>query len=718
MSRALSPLAHPLIRIFGRRRLRTWGLWALFALCTAGLSWIGVRYGLGPQLTKLAGLAPDAAAQKLPALLLATALCASVAWTLLAGLFWRLTTSDPRPIISDHLRKRRAWRQAQIDDASERLRQLTEQYDRRAGQLNAALQVNRGFREKLGKVDSEQQSILRSREALLSLTQDAMLLTDADSKVLALSPAACTLLRAPRESLIGRNFDDVTPLFEEGSAGSKKEPVRELIQRSLQSSSAIPQLRAAQLIAPQQAPVRVMVTSAAILDAAGKAIGAMVRVNHVDGFKVDPAAKADLGLTDSNLHDWGTNLLSREPFERRVGELANDAKVSNKQHVMLYLRVDDLARINDEHGFWASEQLLWHAARNFAMSLTDAGSGYRASNSRFAALLSKTDLTQAMEIAERLRAHAQANDLVWEGKTLVCTFSIAVVVIDGQNELQELLADAETLLSEAKNRGGNVVLQSIPNDTAKQRRRDDQLWLDWILPRLGDGRAHLISQVMQPLGHSDAQPMVEFFIRVEDDDGVWLEPGYYLPAVERLRQSQRVDLWVLRTLLRALAENPNVLKTHAAASINLSSAALLDAEFVSNVFEIIGNSPVAASQICFEIDEGFALSQSSVVQRFVEQLRPMGPRFALDRCRTTMGITQLRHLPVDYMKIHPRVTQNLATDPLERTHLEWICQAAHLLGRKTAAINVESTANVELLRKAGVDYAQGSAVNKLGPLMI
>lgn len=712
----LSPLLRPMIRNYGRRRVLTVMLWVLLVSCVAVVSAIALHYGLLPIL---AGLTPAQLALQLPGYLGIYTLALCLGLLLLTGLFWRLAVAGPQRQVRARLRERRAQRRAKSNDSETHLRQLSEKYERRADQLSAVLQMNRGFREKLGKLDTEQQTILRSREALLNLTQDAMLLTDASGLVLGLSPAACTLLRAPRESLLGRSFDEVTPLVEGGRpSSSQSQPVRDLIRRSLESGSAIPQLREAQLVNPQQQPLPVMITAAAILDAAGKAIGAMVRINRFDGAMQGSAPRAELALTDANLHDWGTNLLSREPFERRVGELVNAAKVSGTPNVMLYLRVDDLARVNDEHGFWASEQLLWHAARNFALSLTDAGTGYRASNSRFAALLVDCELPRAMEIAERLRSHAQANELVWEGKTLACTFSIAVVVIDGRNELQELLADAETLLSEAKNRAGNVVLQSIPNETVKQRRRDDQLWLDWILPRFDDGRAHLISQTMQPLGTAPGlQPMVEFFIRVEDDDGVWLEPGYYLPAIERLRQSQRVDLWVLRTLLKALSANPQVLKSHAAASINLSSSAMLDADFIANVFEILGDSPVPPSQLCFEIDEGFALSQSSVVQKFVEQLRPLGPRFALDRCRTTMGITQLRHLPVDYMKIHPRVTQNLAADPLERTHLEWICQAAHLLGRKTAAINIESAANVDLLRKAGVDYAQGSAVNKLGPLM-
>src|SRR5690606_34485891 len=203
---------------------------------------------------------------------------------------------------------------------------------------------------------------------------------------------------------------------------------------------------------------------------------------------------------------------------------------------------------------------------------------------------------------------------------------------------------------------------------------------------------------------SSQKPLVEFFLRVEDDDGVWLEPGYYLPAIERLQQSHRVDLWILSHPLDALEKNPRLPESHAVACLNLASQSLLNPEFAASAFEIIGNSPIDAQRLCFEIDEGFAVGQSSVVQRFMEQLRPLGVRFSLDRCHTTMGITQLRHLPIDFMKIHPSVTRNIDSDALDRTHLKWICEAAHLLGRRSCAINIESDSALGPLRAAGVDF--------------
>lgn len=705
--------ARPLIRMLGRQRARAAVVWlALIAICLAAAGLL-LHLGLEPMLAKPGRIAGLGQAD----LIRAHAVLQALLTLLIAFIFWRQAAVRPLRALRGSLR-RHLSRKRGGGSGGERMRALEQESEKRSGQLNAVLQMNRGMRDRVAKLAQEQQAVLRTRDAVLNTIQDAVLLTDGTGTVVGVSPATATLLRCPRESLIGKRFDDVAPLFQDGREQFRDYPLRNFLGRVLGSGSGIPQIQEAVLVNHENEPVPVFVTAGAIVDSSGQALGSTVRFSRADAPPSDETQKPTLSLSEAEMHDWGSKLLSREPFERRLDELIAEARATGARHMLLYLRVDDLDRINDQSGYWAGEQALWHAAKNFAMSLVDAGTGYRYSNSRLGALLIGYDETRALEVAERVRKYAEENPLIWNGERIVCTFSIAVVPIDRETtERTALLGAAENLLSQAKQRGGNRTLHKTPDEAVTTRRRDDQTWLEWLLPRLDSGRAHLISQELRSLTEPPQRPMVEFFIRVEDDDGVWLEPGYYLPAIERLHQSHRVDLWTLQNLLDALGGNSRLLETHAVVSLNLAPQSLLEPSFAPSAFEIIGTSTVPPDRLCFEIDEAFAVSQSSVVQRFMEQLRPTGVRFALDRCHTTMGITQLRHLPVDYMKIHPSVTRSIESDALDRTHLEWICEAAHLLGRKTAAINIESEAALTLLRAAGVDYVQGSAVNKIGPLM-
>lgn len=665
-------------------------------------------------LVGLLKLRPEAAETD-SATLIGVTLTLALGLLAVAALTWRLTVMQPLLALPRKLRQRRAVQQKRAIKAADTA--STEALVKRTEQLNAMAQLNRGMREKMAQLDNSRQLSLRLRDAALSATLDAVLLTDHAGVIVGVSPAIATMLRAPRESIVGKRFDDVIPLFEEGVDLSR--PLRGFLPRVIQSHSGIPLIQQATLVNQENEPLPVFITAGAVLSTNNQTLGCTVRLTRSDAATDKKQAHSGQNaITDADLLGWGNTLLSREPFERRLTELISEASLTGTPHTLLFLRVDELESINSKFGYAAGEQALSQSAKNFALALVDSGTGYRHSNSRFAALLTGHDEQFAKEVAERIRQHAESNPLIWQGKPIRCTFSIAVLPINRDTgDSARVLAAAENLLTEAKTRGGNRTQQLQTDDATFSRRRDDKTWLEWLLPRLDNGKAHLISQEAHSLSAAPG-PILEFFIRVEDDDGVWLEPGYYLPAIERLNQSQKIDLWVIRNLLSALDSNPKILETHRIVSVNLATQSMLDPNFAGKVLDLLAESAVPMRQLCFEIDELFAVSHSDVVQRLTDTLRPTGVRFALDRCHTTMGITQLRHLPIDYMKIHPTVTRNIETDALERRHLAWLCDAAHILGRQAAAINIESPKALSVLREAGVDYVQGSAVNKMGTVMI
>ncbi|HEY1075488.1 MAG TPA: EAL domain-containing protein [Fontimonas sp.] len=693
---------------FGPRRGRWLADWLVAILIGAALS---VILALGVFKPQLADDGSNAGV-----LLIGLAVTLALGLLVLAVLTWRRTVMQPLLAWPAKLRQRRARSRkiAKPVTAAADSQALV----KRTEQLNAMAQLNRAMREKMALLDNSRQSSLRLRDAALSTTLDAVLLTDQAGVILGVSPATATMLRAPRESIVGKNFDDIVPLFEDSSVLDTTRPLRDFLKRVIGSRSAIPLIQQATVVNQENEPLPVFITAGAVLDAHGQALGCSVRLARADKAEGSAGQATQSAISDADLLGWSNMLLSREPFERRLTELIGEAVRSGTPHSLLFLRIDDLEGINSRAGYMAGEQALSQAAKNFSMALVDSGTGYRYSNNRFAALVTGHDEEFAKELSERIRQHAESNPLVWEGKPIKCTFSIAVLPINRETtDSARLLAAAENLLADARNSGGNRTQQQRTDETTMSRRRDDKTWLEWLLPRLDNGKAHLISQEVHGLAGGPPQ-MLEFFIRVEDDDGVWLEPGYYLPAIERLNQAPTIDLWVIRSLLRAMDDNPAALQNHRMFSVNLSAQSILDPKFANAVFDLLAETAMPMKQLCFEIDELFAISHSDVVQRFTDMLRPSGVAFALDRCHTTMGITQLRHLPIDYMKIHPSVTRNIESDELERRHLAWLCDAAHLLGRKAAAINIESAAALPVLRKAGIDFVQGSAVNKMGSVMI
>jgi len=71
---------------------------------------------------------------------------------------------------------------------------------------------------------------------------------------------------------------------------------------------------------------------------------------------------------------------------------------------------------------------------------------------------------------------------------------------------------------------------------------------------------------------------------------------------------------------------------------------------------------------------------------------------------------------VDMLKIDSALTANLANSQSDQAMLRSMVEVAHYLEREVMVTQVESRELLALLVKLGVDYAQGTAIEKPGML--
>ena len=94
-----------------------------------------------------------------------------------------------------------------------------------------------------------------------------------------------------------------------------------------------------------------------------------------------------------------------------------------------------------------------------------------------------------------------------------------------------------------------------------------------------------------------------------------------------------------------------------------------------------------------------------------------GPRdpaqFAVDDFGTGYSsLSYLKKLPVQYIKIDGAFIQRLTEDAADQTIVKAISDIAGILGKRTVAEYVENAASLKLVRKLGIDYAQGFFIGK------
>ena len=189
-------------------------------------------------------------------------------------------------------------------------------------------------------------------------------------------------------------------------------------------------------------------------------------------------------------------------------------------------------------------------------------------------------------------------------------------------------------------------------------------------------------------------------------------PGGFMPAAERFGLIHSVDRWIVHRALTQLAR----LHSQGEAvrfSINLSGKAFEDSSLLPMIQDLLDNTSIDPSRVCFEITETAAIAKLSAAEKFIAALKAMGCQFALDDFGSGFSsFAYLKHLPVDKLKIDGAFVQGMASSQIDQAMVQSMNQVAHALGKQTIAEYVENEATLALLRDYGVDYAQGNYIGK------
>ena len=190
----------------------------------------------------------------------------------------------------------------------------------------------------------------------------------------------------------------------------------------------------------------------------------------------------------------------------------------------------------------------------------------------------------------------------------------------------------------------------------------------------------------------------------------------FIPAAERYNFMSTIDRWVVRTLLERLASQ--IPRECASYAINLSGTSINDPQFLDFLVAEFSRTNVRHDSICFEITETAAIANLARANRFIETLRGLGCRFALDDFGSGLSsFGYLKNLPVDYLKIDGCFVKELAKDPVDYAMVEAINRIGHVMGLKTIAEFVENEDIRTRLRAIGVDFCQGYGIHVPEPLI-
>jgi EAL domain-containing protein (putative c-di-GMP-specific phosphodiesterase class I) len=152
-------------------------------------------------------------------------------------------------------------------------------------------------------------------------------------------------------------------------------------------------------------------------------------------------------------------------------------------------------------------------------------------------------------------------------------------------------------------------------------------------------------------------------------------------------------------------------------AVNLSGQAVSDPAFLQEVSAIVRSTRFDARKLCLELTETAAITNMSDAKAFVDAMRDIGLRFALDDFGVgASGFGYLKTLRVDYLKIDGQFIRDLQGDMIDRASVQCFCDVAAAVGTRTIAEFVEDDVTAALLREIGVDYGQGYFYHQPEPI--
>ncbi len=541
----------------------------------------------------------------------------------------------------------------------------------------------------------------------------AIIATDKDGRITFMNPTAEQLTGAEAGASAGKLLEDIVTLVDETDRRLLSDPVHQ----ALTSGAAVNLSRRALLLSRINGSERSIELSASpIRNSAREMLGAVVLLHDVTELR-GIARQMSYQAT----HDALTGLINRREFERRLEEAIESGHHGDGQHVLCYLDLDHFKLVNDTSGHLAGDSMLREVARLLRDAVRDSDTVGRLGGDEFGTLLVGCPLEKARQIADDVCRAVGDHRFVWKDKIYNIGVSVGLVEISRESgSLEELLAAADTACYVAKRQGSGRVAVYSARDEALARHTGEIQWLQKLQAALRDNRLILYHQVIVPAhGEDGGGPAMEVLVRLEDETGKELMPADFMRAAERYRLMGLVDRWVVQTTLAALGRGAIVVPASRSVAINISGQTLADVQFLEFVVECLDNTGVTPGQVCFEIAETAVIANLDHARRFVGVLHGMGCQFALDDFGSGVGsFSNLKNLPLDYLKIDGSFMRNLERDTVNQAMVTAMIKLARTLNFKVIAELVEDSAAVEAARRMGVDYLQGFAIGRPQPLAL
>jgi diguanylate cyclase (GGDEF)-like protein len=447
--------------------------------------------------------------------------------------------------------------------------------------------------------------------------------------------------------------------------------------------------------------------------------GRKVRLNHLalrgGGYvatheDVTEAMRAETRISHMAGHDALTNLPNRVLFREKLQEALRRVSLRERAAV-LYIDLDHFKEVNDTLGHPAGDALLSTVANRLRDCVNPTDTIARLGGDEFAIVQVSTDQpSAAAQLAHRvIEVVRKPCDL--DGNQVVIDASIGIALApEHGNDPDKLLKNADMALYRAKSngRGLHCFFESAMDTTMQARRR------------LEIGLRRAIAQEEFELHY---QPLVnlrdnsvtgfEALLRWRDPDKGMVSPAEFIPLAEETGLIVPIGAWVIRRACADAATWPGNLRV----AVNLSAVQFKGRDLITVIFGALAASQLLASRLELEITESVLLNNNEATLAMLHQLRDFGVRVSMDDFGTGYSsLSYLRSFPFDKIKIDQSFIRDLGDSDDSLAIVRAVIGLGAALGMTITAEGVETSEQLDCLRREGCTEAQGFLLSRPRPL--
>lgn len=564
---------------------------------------------------------------------------------------------------------------------------------------------------------TEQHELMR---VTLQSIGDAVITTDAHGSITWLNPVAERMTGWSNTAARGLPVAQVFQIINEDTRAPAENPVQLCLQQQRVCGLAAGTV----LISHNGTELAIEDSAAPIRNEQGQVLGAVL-VFH----DVTEQRRLSGEMTYRATHDALTGLCNRAEFETRLTTLMGQRQSQEVPHALMFLDLDQFKIVNDTCGHAAGDMLLQQVSRLLSDSVRARDTVARLGGDEFAILLERCPAEHAARLAQKICDRMEDYRFLHDERRFRVGASIGLVPLVGQWATPTAaLQAADAACYAAKEGGRNRVHQWVDNDQGSQARQGNAQWANRLAQAMDDNEFVLYAQCITPIntqgkaritaasGHGETLH-AEILLRLVDTDGTLVSPALFIPAAERFHLASRLDRWVLDQTIQALGALPS-LEHIGTISVNLSGQSIGDRAFHRQAVEklTIAGADIC-KRLCLEITETAAITKLADACAFIDQVRALGVRIALDDFGAgASSFSYLKSLRVDLLKIDGHFIRGLLDDPLSDVAVRCFVDLAGVLQLETVAEYVHSGSVLERVTDIGIHYAQGFHLHRPEPL--